>query len=125
MSQPSACVWTDRVARRKPGKPVSGPAKTYLTRQNRDFLRCAKGGLTTRLDSDRRRDSRKSRRNDEPQRDAERTGSTGPYRSARRRYHRRVQLRPDPADQLAEHSAAFLTRETSVVAGPDSRTGSR
>src|SRR5258708_8469750 len=52
--------------------------------------------------------------NNEPQRDAGYTGSTGSHRSARRRYRRRVQLRPDPADQLAEHPGAFLTRGASA-----------
>ena len=37
-----------------PGKPVSGPAKTYLSGQNRDFFQCAKEGLTARLNGDRR-----------------------------------------------------------------------
>jgi hypothetical protein len=36
------------------GKPVSGPAKTGLSRQNRDFLRRAEEGLTARLNGDRR-----------------------------------------------------------------------
>jgi hypothetical protein len=37
-----------------PAKPASGPAKTYLSRQDRDFLGCAKEGLTARLNGDRR-----------------------------------------------------------------------
>jgi hypothetical protein len=52
----------------------------------------------------------KPRRNDEPPRDAGRTGSAGSHRPARRRYHRRVQLRPGPADQREEHPGAFLTQ---------------
>ena len=100
-----------------PGKSAPGPAKAYLSRQNRDFLRCGQEGLTVRLDNDRRRDSRKPRRNDEVPRDAGRTGAAGSYRPARRRYRRRVQLRPDPDDQRAEHLGAFLTRGTSVAAG--------
>jgi hypothetical protein len=109
-----------------PGKPVSGPAKTYLSRQNRNFLRCAKEGLTARLNGDRRRDGRKPRRNDEPQRDAGHTGSAGSHRPPRRRDRRRVQLFPDPGGQLAEHPGAFLTpRELGSGAGPDFRSGSR
>jgi len=92
-----------------PGKPVSGPAKAYLSRQNRDFLGCAKEGLTARLNGDRRWDGRKPRRNDEPQRDAGHTGSTGSHRPTRRRDRRRVQLRAEPADQLAKHPGALLT----------------
>src|SRR5215471_7607624 len=105
-------VHTDTVSRIKhtapgadtlsPGKPVSGPAKTYPSRQNGAFLQRANEGLTARLNGDRRRDSRKPRRNDEPQRDARRTGSTSAHRPARRRYRRRVQLCPGPGDQLAE-----------------------
>jgi len=41
-------------------------------------------------------------------------GATGPHRPARRRYRRRVQLRPDPGDQLAEHPGPFLTRGNQV-----------
>jgi hypothetical protein len=52
----------------------------------------------------------KPRRNDEPPRDAARTGSAGSHQPARRRYRRRVQLRPGPADQRAEHPGAFLTQ---------------
>ena len=33
---------------------------------------------------------------------------------ARRRYRRRVQLRPDPGGQLAEHPGAFLTQRNSA-----------
>ena len=44
---------------------------------------------------------------------------------ARRRYRRPVQLRPDPADQLAGHPGAFLTQGLAPGAGPDSRSGSR
>src|SRR5438876_6419127 len=101
------------------GKPVSGSAKTHLSRQNRDFLRRASQGLTARLNSDRRTDSRKPRRNNEPQRDAGHAGSTGPHRPAHRRYRRRMQLRSDPADQPAEHPGAFLIREPAPGAGPD------
>src|SRR5262249_14596140 len=50
---------------RLPDKLVSGAAKTYLSRQNRDFLRRASEGLTARINGDRRRDRRKPRRNDE------------------------------------------------------------
>ncbi len=42
------------------GKPVPGPAKAHLSRQNRDFLRRAEEGLTARLDSDRQTDGRES-----------------------------------------------------------------
>ena len=35
-----------------------------------------------------------------------------------------MQRRPDPADQLAEHPGAFLTRAPAAGAGPDSRSGS-
>jgi len=34
--------------------PVSGPAKTYLSRQHRDFLQCAGEHLAAKLDGDRR-----------------------------------------------------------------------
>ena len=46
------------VSRAKPAKPVPGAPKTHLSRQNRDFLRCPRQGLTARLNSDRRTDSR-------------------------------------------------------------------
>ena len=36
-------------------------------------------------------------------------GPAGPHRPAGRRYRRRVQLRRDPGDHLAEHPVAFLT----------------
>ena len=72
-----------------------------------------------------RRDGRKPRRNDEPPRDAGHTGSAGPHRPARRRYRRRVQLRPDPGDQLAEHPDAFLTGELGARRPGSCPAGSR
>ena len=44
-----------------PDRPVSGPAKTYLSRPNRDFLRCVKEGLTARVNDGRRIAGRKAR----------------------------------------------------------------
>ena len=73
--------------------------------------------LRRHSNSDRRRAGRKTRRNDEPQHEAGRTGPAGSCRPASRRYYRRVQLRPDPAEQLAGHPGAFLTREPAPGAG--------
>jgi hypothetical protein len=75
-------------------------------------------GLAARLDLVSR-----SRRNDEPQCDPGRRGPAGPHRSAGCRYRRRVQLRRDPDEQLAEHPSAFLTRDQRTGRASDS--GSR
>ena len=88
----------------------AGPAKARISRENRDFLQCAGQRLTARLMVTGEQMAGKPRRNDEPPRDAGRTGSAGSHRPARRRYRRRVQLRPGSADQRAEHPGAFLTQ---------------
>jgi hypothetical protein len=93
-----------------PGKPVSGPTKTHLSRRNRAFLRYAKEGLTARLNGDRRRAGQKPWRNDEPQRDAGRTGSTGPHRSARRAIVAECSYAQTRLTSLRNTPGMYLTR---------------